>query len=135
MLVDNLDGQVWDGFVSAMKSKCNTDVRALLKNATKFGQPVDLHWGVRIKKSVKADFRDLLEKQHEKFEKFGRVDKITVSQLRVMITKFVAKAWINVSGDRTAMRRTFEKPGLSLAIDGSQDHKMKFDDVDKIVME
>ena len=33
------------------------------------------------------------------------------------------------------MKDTFEKTGLSLPIDGSEDHKMKFDDVDEIVME
>ena len=89
-----------------MKSKGNTDVRPLLENSTKFGQPAELHYGVRIKKSVEQDFRELIEEQHKKFEKFDRVDKINVSQLRVLITKFVAKAWIDVSSDRKAMWRT-----------------------------
>ena len=33
------------------------------------------------------------------------------------------------------MSDTFEKTGLSLPVDGFQDHKMKFDDVDEIVSE
>ena len=33
------------------------------------------------------------------------------------------------------VENVFEKTGLSLAIDGSEDKKMSFDDVDKMVME
>jgi len=70
--------------------KHNTDVRPLLKNATKFGQPVDRHFGVRVKKLVKKNFRSLLEEECETLEKHGHVKKITVSQLRVLISKWVS---------------------------------------------
>ena len=64
-------------FVDEMK-KHSTDVKPLLKNATKFGQPLDRRYGVRVKKKVKKNFRGLLEMQCEKLEKFYRVKKIGV---------------------------------------------------------
>ena len=84
---------------------------------------------------MKRDFRNLLEAQSEKFEKGEEVHKITVGELRVMMTKWLAKSWERLVLDQQAMIDTFEKTGLSLPIDGSQDHEMKFDDVDEIVLE
>ena len=135
MLVDNLDAQVWDGFVSYMKKLSNTDVRPLLKNSTKFSQPADRHFMVRIKKDMKRNFRDLIEKQSDKFDQGEEVHKITVGELRILVTKWLGDAWEKLVADKQAMIDTFEKTGLSLPIDGSQDQKMSFDDVDKIVME
>ena len=135
MLVDNLDAQVEEGFVTHMKKFSNTTVRPLLKNSTKYSQPADRHYMVRVKKDVKRDFRNLLETQSEKYEKGEEVHKITVGELRILVTKWLAKSWERLVSDKQAMIDTFEKTGLSLPIDGSRDHKMKFDDVDKLVME
>lgn len=135
MLVDNLDSQVCEGFVSHMSQFSNTTVRPLLKNSTKYSQPADRHYMVRIKKDMKRQFRDLLEQQSEKFEKGELVHKITVGELRVLVTQWLAEAWEKLAADKQAMIDAFEKTGLSLPVDGSQDEKMKFDDVDKIIME
>ena len=131
MLVDNLDSQVCDRFQREMK-KHDTDVIPLLKNSTKFAQPVDRHFGVRIKKLVKKNFRALLEEQCEKLEKRGSVKKISVSQLRILISKWVSDAWKEVCAEKEFMVNTFRKTGLSLAIDGSQDGEMSFPDVGQI---
>jgi hypothetical protein len=81
-------------------------------------------------KSIKL--HHILEKQCERLEKNYRVNKITVSQLRVLISKWVAEAWKEVLVDREFMIDTFRKTGLSLPIDGSQDHQMSFHDVGAI---
>ena len=82
----------------------------------------------------KKHFRDILSEQSKKLEKYGHVKKITVSELRVMITKWVAEAWREVSSDQKFMIDTFRKTGLSLAIDGSEDSEMSFADVGEIVV-
>ena len=135
MLVDNLDAQVCEGFVSHMKQFSNTTVRSLLKNSTKYSQPADRHFMVRIKKDVKHKFRGLLEEQSDKFDKGELVHKITVGELRLLVTQWLGDAWEKLVADKQAMVDTFEKTGLSLPVDGSQDEKMKFDDVEKFVME
>ena len=68
-------------------------------------------------------------------EKGEEVHKITVSELRVLVARWLGEAWEKLPADKQAMVDTFEKTGLSLPIDGSDDEKMSFDDVDKIVME
>ena len=118
-----------------MSKFSNTTVRPLLKNATKFCQPADRHYMVRLKKDIKRDFRALLEAQSDQYEKEELVHKISVGELRVLLTKWLAKSWERLVLDKQAMIDTFEKTGLSLPVDGSKDHKMKFDDVDKLVME
>ena len=45
--------------------------------------------------------------------------KITVGELRVLVTKWLAKSWERLVLDKQAMIDTFEKTGLSLPIDGS----------------
>ena len=109
--------------------KHNTDVRSLPENSTKFSQPVDRHFGVRVKRHVKKQFRALLERQCEKLEKHGHVKKIRVPELRVLVSKWVSQAWKDVSADHQFMVDTFRRTGLSLAIDGSEDSEMKFSDV------
>jgi hypothetical protein len=110
----------------------NTDVKPLLKKSTKFSQPVDRHYGVRVKKRVKKDFRALLDRQCKLLEENGRAKKINISQLRILISKWVGQAWAEVSADREFMIDTFRKTGLSLPIDGSKDHEMKFLDVENL---
>jgi len=80
--------------------KHNTDVKPLLKNTTRFCQPVDRHHGVRVKKHVKKQFRDLVEKKHNSLEKNGSIHKITVSELRIKTSKWVSEAWKEISADR-----------------------------------
>ena len=75
---------------------------------------------------MKKQFRALLEKQHKLLAENGRVHKITASELRVKISKFVSQAWKEVVCEREFMRNTFRKTGLSLPIDGSQDGEMSF---------
>jgi hypothetical protein len=131
MLVDNLDAQISDKFCAEMQ-KHNTDVKPLLLKSTKYLQPVDRHYGVRVKKLVKIDFRGLLDRQCKRLEENGRGSKITVSQLRILVSKWVGQAWQKVSADREFMINTFRKTGLSLPIDGSKDHEMSFLDVEDL---
>ena len=55
----------------------------------------------------------------------------TLGQLRVKITKALSKAWKEMLQHPTIMIRTFEKPGLTLPLDGSLDStKMHFQGCD-----
>ena len=58
------------------------------------------------------------EKQHECLEKDGYVHKITVSELRVKISRWVSDAWKEVSRDREFMAGMFKKTGLSFELMG-----------------
>jgi hypothetical protein len=47
--------------------------------------------------------------------------KLSASERRVLMTKWVASAWDMCTADNTVAIRAFEKCGISLPIDGSQD--------------
>ena len=74
----------------------------------------------------------VLSTQCKLLERNGSVKKINISQLRILICKWVGHAWAEVSADRKFMIDTFRKTGLALPIDGSKDHEMKFLDVENL---
>ena len=51
----------------------------------------------------------------------------TQSELRIKTTKWVGDAWEEVCKDVDFMKGTFIKTGLSVNINGSEDHLIKFD--------
>ena len=64
-------------------------------------------------------------KRPRKDIKTGKVKKLTIGELRVLIAKALDKAWKNLCKTEM-MKDAFKDVGLSLNIDGSQDHLMKF---------
>ena len=51
-----------------------------------------------------------------------RKARLSASDRRVLITKWVSEAWREVSSNRDMIVRSFQKCGISVAIDGSEDH-------------
>ncbi len=47
--------------------------------------------------------------------------KLSASDRRILMTKWVASAWDMCTADNTVIIRAFEKCGISLPIDGSRD--------------
>jgi hypothetical protein len=55
--------------------------------------------------------------------------KYSVSQRRVLLTRWVVQAWEDMhSEDGDMIRQAFVQVGLGLPIDGSQDHEIKIKD-------
>ena len=70
-----------------------------------------------------------------KFEKGGRTRKLTTSDIRLAVSRWVADAWEEVTKEKEFMANTFQRTGLSLAIDGSQDDQINIPGVKKLVMQ
>ena len=52
---------------------------------------------------------------------------MTTSELRLLTVKALKEAWVETVEERRVMIRAFEKTGISLKVDGSEDaEKMKF---------
>ena len=49
---------------------------------------------------------------------------VSATDKRVLLTKWVAQAWEEVSSNKDTIVRSFKKCGISLAIDGSQDSEI-----------
>ena len=55
--------------------------------------------------------------------------KYSVSQRRVLLTKWVGQAWEDMhTEDSDMIRQAFQQVGLGLPIDGSRDHEIKIKD-------
>ena len=46
--------------------------------------------------------------------------KLSASQRRILMTKWVSQAWKKISGMKESIRRSFKICGLSVALDGSE---------------
>ena len=53
------------------------------------------------------------------------VKKLKIRDLQILMAKELDKAWKSVC-ESNMMEKSFSNVGLSLKIDGSEDHKMKF---------
>ena len=53
--------------------------------------------------------------------------QINASARRVLFTKWVGQAWEQMSSDKAMVIRSFQKVGIAVAIDGSEDDKINIE--------
>jgi hypothetical protein len=82
-----------------------------------------------INKSLKARIEELADQYIDKNEREWVEGKYSVSQRRVLLTKWVGQAWEDMHAkDSDMIRQAFVQVGLGLPIDGSRDHEIKIKD-------
>ena len=73
-------------------------------------------------------FKNFLSKATEAYYQRKKADptigKMTTSQLRIMTMKAFKKAWDNMLEEPNVIIRSFQRTGLSLKPDGSQDSEL-----------
>ena len=83
-----------------------------------------------FKDEVRSLFEDHLDKNLDQY-----VDgKINTSQRRVLMTKWVGKAWSKVGKMKDSIIRSFKKCGLSVALDGSENDEVNIECLSKYQM-
>ena len=85
---------------------------------------------VAINKPLKNRIGELADIHYEEhFEKWN-TGSYTVGDRRIMLTKWVGQAWRELHTQQAdVIRQTFRKLGLSLAVDGSEDHEISVKDI------
>ena len=82
-----------------------------------------------INRSLKARTEELADQYIDKHEREWVEGKYSVSQQRVLLTKWVGQAWEDMHAeDGDMIRQAFIQVGLGLPIDGSRDHEIKIKD-------
>jgi hypothetical protein len=82
-----------------------------------------------INKSLKDQIEELADQYVDEHEREWVEGKYTVSQRRVLLTKWVGQAWEDMyAEDSDMIRQAFVQVGLGLLIDGSRDHEIKIKD-------
>ena len=69
--------------------------------------------------------RRVVEEQYKKRRSTGIEKKMSIGELRILMAKELDLAWKELC-KADIMRASFADVGLSLNIDGSEDHRMKF---------
>jgi hypothetical protein len=79
-----------------------------------------------VNRSLKARIEELADQYIDEHEVEWVEGKYSVSQRRVLLTKWVGQAWDDMHAeDGDMIRKAFKQVGLGLPIDGSQDHEIK----------
>jgi DDE superfamily endonuclease len=82
-----------------------------------------------INRSLKARIEELADQYIDKNEREWVEGKYTVSQRRVLLTRWVGQAWDDMHAkDSDMIRQAFVQVGLGLPIDGSRDSEIKIKD-------
>lgn len=96
---------------------CKTIVVLVPPGCTSLVQPLDVVVNAKFKQIV-----DCLQTEHmqQNLEQYVN-NSLSASQRRVLITGWVGAAWAEVCQNKDAVKRGFEKCGISVLIDGSRD--------------
>jgi hypothetical protein len=82
---------------------------------------------------LKARIEELADQYIDENEKDWVEGKYSVSQRRVLLTKWVGQAWEDMHAkDSDMIRQAFQQVGLGLPIDGSRDHEIKIKDFPEV---
>ena len=119
--LDVFSGQKTKEVITSFKAlKCTTSF--IPGGTTGFIQVCD----TVINKSLKARIDDLAEQYIDENERDWVEGKYSVSQRRVLLTKWVGQAWEDMHAEDSDMiRQAFVQVGLGLPIDGSRDSEIK----------
>ena len=128
MFADNLYGQTIEDFKRMLK-ECNTLLWLLPPKCTDEVQPVDDGYG-RLFKVLVGKSLDAWLLNGDNAERWES-NKLTASDRRVLIAQWVGEAAKQIDSDIRYRRRLFEKTGLALTADGSDDNLINLEGVEQ----
>jgi hypothetical protein len=122
--LDVFSGQKTKEVIHSFKAlKCTTSF--IPSGTTGFVQVCD----TVVNRSLKARIEELADQYIDEHERDWVEGKYSVSQRRVLLTKWVGQAWEDMhTEDGDMIRQAFQQVGLGLPIDGSRDHEIKIKD-------
>jgi DDE superfamily endonuclease len=117
--------------VMAEFKKINCITSYIPGGCTSFVQVLDVSLNKTLKALVAQAAKDHANKYASQYEEGG----FTVGDRRVLLTKWVGKAWERLHIEyKDTIVRTFRQVGLSLNPNGSEDHEIKIKGLDGIVV-
>ena len=109
--------------VKALLTKKITSLCNVPPGCTSRVQGVD----VTVNKPFKDEVHRLFEGHLDKHSELYVEDKLSVSQRRILMAKWVGQTWKKIIGIKESIITSFKKCGLSVAIDGSKKAQVSID--------
>ena len=90
-------------------------------------QPRDVSFNNPFKDAVKQQFEKHLEENLQQYTE----GKISASERRLLATKWVGKAWVEVGSNRDVVVRSFKKCVISVSLDGSKNGEIHIESIEE----
>jgi hypothetical protein len=113
-----------------MRDECKTEPIFVPAGTTSMIQPVDVVFNKPFKQAIDAMANSHVQENLEDYVR-GR---ITASERRILFTKWVGKAWEEISAKKDMIIRSFKKCGISVAVDGSEDAQINIETLNDYIV-
>jgi hypothetical protein len=120
LALDLHKAQTTDAIQECLRKDCKTEPVFVPAGTTSLIQPVDVVFNAPFKAAVEREATKHLQENLNSYVE-GRIN---ASERRVLFTKWVGAAWEELSSKTEMIVRSFEKCGISVAPDGSEDEKI-----------
>ena len=119
LALDAHKAQTTDAIQECLRKDCKTEP-VFVPAGTSIVQPVDVVFNAPFKAAVEREATKHLQENLNSYVE-GRIN---ASERRVLFTKWVGTAWGELSSKTEMIVCSFEKCGISVAPDGSEDGKI-----------
>ena len=90
-------------------------------------KPLDVSFNKSFKDVVRQQFEKHLGENLQQYTE----GKISASERRLLVTKWVGKAWVEVGSNRDMVVRSFKKCVISLSLDGSKNGEIHIESIEE----
>ena len=113
-----------------MLRKAKTTLVNVPKGTTSRIQPLDVSINMPFEAHIRKQFEDHIDKNLHLYTD----NKISAGEPMVLLTKWVGNAWQSIKGNPELIKRSFMKCGISIALDGSENHCVNIKGLDSYMV-